>query len=62
MATLELRIREDVTVRSRRLGLLFWLAIGWIILIFAVAITCRCAAVSEPDRHGHAGEEGAIFD
>jgi peptide/nickel transport system permease protein len=42
MATLELRIREDVTVRpavrSRRLGLLFWLAIGWIILIFAVAI------------------------
>src|SRR5258705_12285265 len=41
MATLELGIDEDVAVspvrRTPRLGLLFWVAIAWIILIFAAA-------------------------
>jgi peptide/nickel transport system permease protein len=41
MATLELSIEGDVAVgpvrRTRRLGLLFWAAIGWLILIFLAA-------------------------
>src|SRR5260370_3754768 len=41
MATLELSIDEDVAVspvkRTPRLGPLFWVAIAWIILIFAAA-------------------------
>src|SRR3954469_12504002 len=42
MATLELSLDEGVAAapaqRSRRLGLLFWMAIGWGIFVFAVAI------------------------
>src|SRR5713101_2993565 len=42
MATLELSIDEGVgqapARRGRRLGLLFWIAIGWMIFVFAVAI------------------------
>ena len=42
MATLELSIDEGVAQapvrRGRRLGLLFWMAIGWMIFVFAVAI------------------------
>jgi peptide/nickel transport system permease protein len=42
MATLDLAIDEEASVlpvrRGRRLGLLFWFAIGWVILMFAVAI------------------------
>src|SRR5258708_9653988 len=41
MATLELSLDEDVAVspvkRTPRLGPLFWVAIAWIILIFAAA-------------------------
>src|SRR5476649_234632 len=41
MATLELSIEGDVAVgpvrRTRRLGLLFWAAIGWLILVFLTA-------------------------
>ncbi|MDO9561623.1 MAG: ABC transporter permease [Bradyrhizobium sp.] len=40
MATLELGIDQDVASparRTRRLGLLFWLAIGWMIFVFALA-------------------------
>ena len=42
MATLELTINEELTVspvrRSRRLGLLFWSAIGWMLIVFALAL------------------------
>src|SRR5712671_5275319 len=41
MATLELGIDEDVAVspvrRTRRLGLLFWAAVGWMIFVFVAA-------------------------
>ena len=41
MATLELSLEGDVTVspvrRTRRLGLLFWAAIGWLIFVFLAA-------------------------
>ncbi|MDO9057949.1 MAG: ABC transporter permease, partial [Bradyrhizobium sp.] len=41
MATLELSIDQDVAVspvrRTRRLGLLFWMAIGWMTFVFALA-------------------------
>jgi peptide/nickel transport system permease protein len=41
MATLELGIDEEVAVspvrRTRRLGTLFWTAIGWMVFVFAVA-------------------------
>ena len=65
MATLELTIEEGVAGsparRGRRLGPLFWLAIGWMTLMFAVAIFADRAAAAEPDRHGHAGAAGAVF-
>jgi peptide/nickel transport system permease protein len=52
MATLELTIRETAVAaparRSRRLGLLFWLAIGWIILVFAVAILADVLPFASP--------------
>src|SRR5438445_11333712 len=42
MATLELTLDEGIAAqpakRGRRLGLLFWAAIGWMVLVFAVAI------------------------
>ena len=42
MATLELSIQEEVSVtpvtRTQRPGVLFWIAIGWIVCVFAVAI------------------------
>jgi peptide/nickel transport system permease protein len=41
MATLELSIEGDVVVspvrRTRRLGLLFWAAIGWLVFVFLAA-------------------------
>jgi len=52
MATLELTIREDVAAvslpRPRRLGLLFWIAIGWMALIFAVAILADILPMPSP--------------
>ncbi|QPF86666.1 ABC transporter permease [Bradyrhizobium genosp. L] len=51
MATLELDVAE-VTVaptrRSRRLGLLFWFAIGWVTLVFAVAILADVLPLPSP--------------
>src|SRR5712671_3722218 len=42
MATLELTLDEGIQAqpakRGRRLGPLFWAAIGWVVLVFAVAI------------------------
>jgi peptide/nickel transport system permease protein len=41
MATLELEIDDAVVVspvrRTRRLGTLFWMAVGWLLLVFAAA-------------------------
>jgi len=52
MATLDLAIEEDVVaapVRSkRRLGPLFWTALGWIALVFAVAIFADALPLPSP--------------
>jgi peptide/nickel transport system permease protein len=52
MATLELSIGEDVAEaparRGRRLGLLFWMAIGWMIFVFAVAIFADVLPLPSP--------------
>jgi peptide/nickel transport system permease protein len=63
MATLELSIQEEVVVtpvkRPQRLGLLFWIAIGWIIFVFAVAIFAPILPLPSPtdmdmlDRRAH---------
>src|SRR5882757_5548900 len=52
MATLELSLNEDVaavpTRRSRRLGPLFWMAIGWMTLVFFVAIFADILPLPSP--------------
>jgi peptide/nickel transport system permease protein len=52
MATLELSLNEDVTAvaapRARRLGLLFWMAIGWMTFVFAVAILADVLPLPSP--------------
>jgi peptide/nickel transport system permease protein len=52
MALAELGIRDVVAPnsarRARRLGWLFWLAIGWIILIFATAILANLLPLPSP--------------
>jgi peptide/nickel transport system permease protein len=52
MATLELAISEDVAAaparRRRSLGPLFWAAIGWIALVFAVAILAPVLPLPSP--------------
>jgi peptide/nickel transport system permease protein len=52
MATLELSIDEAVAEapsrRGRRLGLLFWMAIGWLIFVFAVAISADVLPLASP--------------
>src|ERR1700712_1149055 len=50
MATLELAVDEAVLParRGRRLGLLFWFAIGWRILMFAVAIFANVLPLPSP--------------
>jgi peptide/nickel transport system permease protein len=52
MATLELSIGEDVAeapaLRGRSLGLLFWIAIGWMIFVFAVAIFADVLPLPSP--------------
>jgi peptide/nickel transport system permease protein len=52
MATLELSIGEAVaqapTRRSRRLGPLFWIAIGWVVFVFAVAIFADVLPLPSP--------------
>src|ERR1700690_4651739 len=52
MATLELTVIEEVVVgpvmRSRRLGLLFWMAIGWMLFVFAVAILAPVLPLPSP--------------
>jgi len=52
MATLDLAIEEDVTStpvrRTRRLGRLFWLALGWLIFVFAVALLADVLPLPSP--------------
>lgn len=52
MATLELNLDESVAQaparRGRRLGLLFWMAIGWMILVFAIAIFADVLPLPSP--------------
>jgi peptide/nickel transport system permease protein len=52
MATLELRIDEDVATgpvtRTRRLGLLFWMAVGWMIFVFAAAALANVLPLPSP--------------
>ena len=52
MATLELAIPADVYVgsvrRTRKLGLLFWTAIGWIALVFALALLAPVLPLPSP--------------
>jgi peptide/nickel transport system permease protein len=52
MATLELSIQEDVGItrvtRTQRLGVLFWIALGWIMFVFAVAILAPLLPLPDP--------------
>src|SRR3954468_16410482 len=52
MATLELSIGEDIAVapvpKARRLGPLFWMASGWVIFVFAVAILAGVLPLASP--------------
>ena len=52
MATLELTLGEDVAAepvkRGRRPGKLFWVAIGWMTLVFAVAILADVLPLPNP--------------
>ena len=52
MATLELAIQQDLAAasvrRPRRLGVLFWMAIGWMGLVFAVAILADVLPMPSP--------------
>ncbi|MGH6742390.1 MAG: ABC transporter permease [Bradyrhizobium sp.] len=52
MATLDLAIEEDVIAtpvrRTRRLGRLFWAALGWLILVFAVVLLVDVLPLPSP--------------
>jgi peptide/nickel transport system permease protein len=52
MATLELSIREEVAAgpvhKTRRPGVLFWIAVGWMILVFALAILAPALPLPSP--------------
>jgi len=52
MATLDLTLEEDVAAtpvrRKRRLGPLFWTALGWMLLVFAVALFADVLPLPSP--------------
>jgi ABC-type dipeptide/oligopeptide/nickel transport systems, permease components len=53
MATLELDLNEDLAAAApmrsaRRLGWLFWIAIGWMMLVFALAIFADLLPLASP--------------
>lgn len=52
MATLELDLAEEAVSaparKGRRLGMLFWAAIGWILLVFALAIFATVLPIPDP--------------
>jgi peptide/nickel transport system permease protein len=52
MATLELEIDDAIVVspvrRTRRLGMLFWMAVGWMLLVFAAAVFADLLPLPSP--------------
>jgi len=52
MATLELEVAEEALTqparKGRRLGMLFWAAIGWLIFVFAVAVFATVLPLPSP--------------
>jgi peptide/nickel transport system permease protein len=52
MATLELDVAEEAVTqpvrKGRRLGVLFWAAVGWLIFVFAVAIFATVLPLPSP--------------
>ena len=51
MATLELELAEEAVaapVKGRRLGWLFWAAIGWVLFVFALAIFANLLPIADP--------------
>jgi peptide/nickel transport system permease protein len=52
MATLELSVSEEIIAtpvkQTRRLGTLFWMAVGWMVLVFALAIFAPVLPLSSP--------------
>ncbi|MEO6839994.1 MAG: ABC transporter permease [Bradyrhizobium sp.] len=52
MATLEIAIDHDVAAspirRTRRLGALFWMAVGWLVLVFAAAALAGLLPLPSP--------------
>ena len=52
MATLELDLAEEAVSaparKGRRLGMLFWAAIGWMLLVFALAIFATVLPIPDP--------------
>ena len=65
MATLELGIRDKAVAapareRSRRLGLLFWAAMAWIIVIFAAAILADLLPLPSPTDMDMLGKRAAF--
>jgi peptide/nickel transport system permease protein len=52
MATLELEVAEEAVTqparKGRRLGMLFWAAIGWLIFVFAVAVFATVLPMPSP--------------
>lgn len=51
MATLELELAEEAVaapMKGRRLGWLFWAAIGWVLFVFALAIFANLLPIADP--------------
>lgn len=52
MATLELDLAEEAASapvrKGRRLGMLFWAAIGWMVFVFALAILASVLPIADP--------------
>ena len=52
MATLELSVQEEIIAapvkQTRRLGALFWMAVGWMVLVFGLAIFAPVLPLSSP--------------
>ncbi|HET9585687.1 MAG TPA: ABC transporter permease [Bradyrhizobium sp.] len=52
MATLELEVAEEAVTqpvrKGRRLGMLFWAAVGWLLFVFAVAVFATVLPLPSP--------------
>ena len=63
MATLELSVQEQAVSpvrKGRRLGKLFWAAVGWMILVFAVAILAPVLPLPSPTDMDMLARRGAF--